>query len=91
MSRLTRVYTRRNVGPTRENQPPGTRPGTIARKGRKEALMASTTSRPGHVVTVGWVPNNHGYPYRATCSCGWQSRTYAATHAAQIMADEHVS
>lgn len=42
-----------------------------------------------HQTSVGWVPDNHGYPYRATCSCGWQSNTYAATHAAQQMADAH--
>jgi hypothetical protein len=45
----------------------------------------------GHGVSVGWVPDNHGYPYRATCSCGWQSRTYVARHAAQMMADDHVA
>ena len=44
-----------------------------------------------HSVEVAWVPNNHGYPYRATCSCGWRSNTYAATHAAQSMAEDHVS
>lgn len=42
-----------------------------------------------HNVTVGWVPNNHGYPYRATCECGWKSNTYAATHAAQSMGTDH--
>lgn len=43
-----------------------------------------------HAVTVGWVVNNHGYPYRATCECGWQSNTYAVDHAAQGMADAHM-
>lgn len=34
---------------------------------------------------------NHGYPYRAVCAgCGWRSKPYAATHAAAIMADDHV-
>lgn len=42
-------------------------------------------------VTVGWVANNHGYPYRATCSCGWESPTYVATHAARGMADWHLA
>ena len=32
----------------------------------------------------------HGYPYRAQCVCGWQSNTYAAEHAAQAMADDHI-
>jgi len=44
-----------------------------------------------HTITVAWVPNNHGYPYRATCSCGWQSNTYAAKHAAQAMGDDHTA
>jgi hypothetical protein len=43
-----------------------------------------------HAMTVQWVPHNHGYPYRSTCSCGWQSNTYAAKRAAQLMADEHI-
>lgn len=33
----------------------------------------------------------HGYPYRAHCSCGWQSRGYVAAHAAHDMADAHVT
>lgn len=32
----------------------------------------------------------HGYPYRAHCPCGWQSRTYVSAHAAGQMADDHV-
>jgi hypothetical protein len=42
-----------------------------------------------HTIEVTWVPNNHGYPYRATCSCGWQSNTYVSLHAAQMMGDYH--
>lgn len=38
------------------------------------------------VVAIGL---NHGYPFRAVCPCGWQSRGYAAEHAAQVMADDH--
>ena len=30
-------------------------------------------------------------PWRAECSCGWVSRSYAADHAAQIMADDHTA
>lgn len=44
-----------------------------------------------HNITVGWVPNNHGYPYQAHCTCGWGSITYAAQHAAQGMADAHLA
>lgn len=33
----------------------------------------------------------HGYPYRAVCPCGWQSRTYAAPHAAGSMGDAHIT
>lgn len=44
-----------------------------------------------HTITVAWTPNNHGYPYRATCGCGWQSNTYAAEHAAQTMGDDHAA
>lgn len=29
------------------------------------------------------------YPYRPTCTCGWQTRGYVASHAAQHMADAH--
>ncbi len=42
-----------------------------------------------HVTSVGWVPNNHGYPYRAKCSCGWQSRTYVVPRTCEESADEH--
>lgn len=42
-----------------------------------------------HEITVTTVANNHGYPYRATCSCGWQSNTYAAAHAAESMGSYH--
>jgi hypothetical protein len=44
-----------------------------------------------HAVTVGATAGlNHGYPYRAVCSCGWRSNTYAAEHAAQTMGDDHL-
>lgn len=43
-----------------------------------------------HAVTVAWEPNNHGFPYRATCACGWTSLSYANRIAPQIMADEHI-
>jgi hypothetical protein len=44
-----------------------------------------------HDTKIEYVPYHGGYPFRATCLCGWKSKTYAATHAAQTMADEHVS
>lgn len=43
-----------------------------------------------HITTLVRVANNHGYPHRAQCSCGWSSRGYVAPFAAQIMADDHV-
>jgi hypothetical protein len=33
---------------------------------------------------------DHGYPHRAVCTCGWKSWGYVRTHAAQIMADDHI-
>ncbi|QWS68264.1 hypothetical protein SEA_VANLEE_148 [Gordonia phage VanLee] len=33
--------------------------------------------------------NNHGYPYRAWCQCGWRSPGYAARHAAESMMTGH--
>ncbi|AER26154.1 hypothetical protein SSEA_SKINNY_161 [Mycobacterium phage Skinny] len=47
------------------------------------------TTTVDHFFTVVWVPNNHGYPFRAECSCGWQSATYAAEHAAEAMGADH--
>jgi hypothetical protein len=44
-----------------------------------------------HQTKIEYVPYNGGYPFRATCVCGWKSKTYAANHAAQTMADEHIS
>jgi hypothetical protein len=43
-----------------------------------------------HNAAVTWTTNNHGYPYKAFCECGWQSRGYVAVHAAQSMADGHL-
>lgn len=34
--------------------------------------------------------DSHGYPWRATCRCGWVSDGYVAERAAQLMADDHV-
>lgn len=44
-----------------------------------------------HETSVDWVPNNHGYPFRATCTCGWQSLGYVARHAADAMAEDHLA
>ena len=44
-----------------------------------------------HVTKIEYVSYHGGYPFRATCRCGWMSKTYAATHAAQIMADDHLA
>lgn len=40
-----------------------------------------------HIVTD--TDRDWAYPHRAVCQCGWTSRSYAATHAAQGMADYH--
>jgi hypothetical protein len=39
---------------------------------------------------VEYVPYAGGYPFRAVCSCGWRSKTYAAIHAAQTVGEDHV-
>lgn len=52
-------------------------------------MTASTTTSQAHDIEAGWTPNNHGYPYKARCSCGWSSRGYAAKHAAEDMATWH--
>lgn len=44
-----------------------------------------------HEIVVDWHPDNHGYPYRATCKCGWQSVGYVAKHAAVSMGDYHIA
>lgn len=35
--------------------------------------------------------NNYGYPYRAECTCGWQSAPHTNKHAAKAMGDLHLS
>lgn len=49
-------------------------------------VSATTT----HNVEVGLLGSAR-YPYRAVCSCGWESPTYVAAHAAQGMADDHLN
>lgn len=41
-----------------------------------------------HTVTVA-ATGGHGYPYRAHCRCGWVSKSYVSTHAAELMGFEH--
>lgn len=53
--------------------------------------LLATVPVTEHVADVVRVYNHHGYPFRAACVCGWESNTYAAVHAAQIMADDHVA
>lgn len=43
-----------------------------------------------HTTKIEYVPYNGGYPFRATCQCGWKSKTYAADHAAKVMAEDHI-
>jgi hypothetical protein len=44
-----------------------------------------------HTIEVVFVPNNHGYPYAAECSCAWRSNTYASRHAAEQMGADHLA
>jgi hypothetical protein len=43
-----------------------------------------------HAVSVEWFPNNHGYPHRAECSCGWVSRGFVKYESAGLMGNEHL-
>lgn len=44
-----------------------------------------------HIITIETrATGHHGYPHRAVClTCGWTSRGYVVTTAAQSMADDH--
>jgi len=44
-----------------------------------------------HYTQIEYVSYHGGYPFRATCPCGWKSKTYASEQAAGIMAAEHVA
>jgi hypothetical protein len=50
--------------------------------------MPSITAHTTEIIKVS--DGNHGYPFVARCSCGWNSWGYVRAHAAQIMADDHV-
>jgi hypothetical protein len=43
-----------------------------------------------HATSIEYVPYNGGYPFRSKCACGWRSKTYAATHAAEAMGQDHL-
>lgn len=53
-------------------------------------LAGMLGASPDHVAMVNWHGDNHGYPYRATCVCGWQSRPYVSREAARAMGDDHM-
>lgn len=42
-----------------------------------------------HVFAVS-TGGRHGYPFRAVCSCGWQSKTYQTEFACQMMGEAHL-
>ena len=44
-----------------------------------------------HQTQIEYVSYHGGYPFRATCPCGWKSKTYASQQAAGIMAAEHLA
>lgn len=60
--------------------------GTVAYSFQPFDLMLL---RDDHVIDIS-SDGGHGYPYRARCVCGWQSNTYAASHAAETMGFAHV-
>ncbi|QIG61591.1 hypothetical protein SEA_SYRA333_81 [Mycobacterium phage Syra333] len=54
-------------------------------------LNADNAAGVEHVAGVFGAPRGSRQPWRAECTCGWVSVSYAADHAAQIMADDHVA
>lgn len=65
-------------------------------EGISEATLAvlrrtfgAVTTGVVHSVSVAATPGR--YPYRPVCTCGEQFRGYVARHAAQAVADAHVS
>lgn len=42
-----------------------------------------------HCTVVDRLPNNHGYPYKARCSCGWTSLEHTTRSVAADIAYEH--
>ena len=59
-----------------------------------ESFDMFKTARPAPVVHTAGVhvaPRGCRQPWIALCSCGWASMSYAQSHAAQIMADDHMA
>lgn len=52
-------------------------------------MTRSVTLAP-HGTKVEYVPYHGGYPFRATCWCGWKSKTYASFGAATLIAEDHM-
>ena len=44
----------------------------------------------GHNVATGIIPDGHGYPYAARCTCGW-SVSYCKPETAQDAAEAHAA
>lgn len=51
-------------------------------------VLAGECPRGGQA-GVHYAANNHGYPYKPVCGCGWTDWGYVAEHAAAGMAMAH--
>lgn len=51
--------------------------------------MSPTSSTAMNTIVLRVRTAHHGYPYQGVCTCGWESRPYAAVHAARDMAEDH--
>lgn len=54
-------------------------------------MARKAVALPPHGTQIEYVSYHGGYPFRATCWCGWKSKTYAAIHAAELMAQDHLA
>lgn len=44
-----------------------------------------------HSTVIDRIPNNHGYPYQARCTCGWTSLAHTTRGVAADIATEHAA
>lgn len=56
-----------------------------------EASRSIFNTDVAHEVVVDRIPNNHGYPYQARCSCSWVSLAHTTRFAAEAVAAEHAA
>lgn len=56
----------------------------------EEEPIMSTTQQRVHAAHAEYEPTGgHGYPWRPTCSCGWNGRHMLTQDAAQAIAADH--